>query len=61
MKAKRLLTIREVEERVSFKHNKIYQMIRAGEFPPGRLIQNKRLWLESDIDAWIDRQWASAS
>lgn len=57
----RLLTLPKVEDKVGFKHSKLYALIRAGEFPPGKLIQGKRLWLEREIDAWIEHQWASAS
>ncbi|MEX2373988.1 MAG: hypothetical protein WD942_00155, partial [Dehalococcoidia bacterium] len=34
-------------------------LIRAGEFPPGKMIHGKRLWRESEIDAWIERIWTS--
>lgn len=57
----RLLPLPKVEDKVGFKHTKIYELIRAGEFPTGKLIQGKRLWLEREIDEWIERQWASAS
>jgi len=57
----RLLPLPELEKKVGFKHAKIYRLIRSGEFPTGKMIQGKRLWLEREIDEWIERQWASAS
>lgn len=56
----RLLTIKGVEEKIGFKESKIRLMIREGRFPTGRMIQGKRLWLESEVDAWITREWAEA-
>ncbi len=61
MPNERLLTLPKVEDKVGFKHSKIYALIREGEFPAGKLIQGKRLWLEREIDDWIKDQWASAS
>lgn len=61
MANERLLPLPELERKVGFKHTKIYQLIRDGVFPAGKMIQGKRLWREAEIDAWIERQWASAS
>ncbi|MFW6278185.1 MAG: helix-turn-helix domain-containing protein, partial [Halorhodospira sp.] len=57
----RLLPLPALEEKVGFKHAKIYRLIRAAEFPPGRMIFGKRLWRESEIDAWIERAWQAAA
>jgi len=57
----RLLPLPALEQKVGFKHTKIHELIRAGEFPPGKLIQGKHLWLEREIDDWIQHQWSSAS
>lgn len=56
----RLLPLPALQNKVGFKHAKIYRLIRAGEFPPGKLIQGKRLWRESEIDAWIEQVWRDA-
>lgn len=59
--SQRLMPLPKVEDKVGFKHTKIYELIRAGEFPTGKMIQGKRLWLESEIDDWIEHQWSAAS
>lgn len=56
----RLLPMPALQEKVGFKHAKIYRLIRAGDFPPGRMLFGKRLWRESEIDAWIDQVWQAA-
>jgi len=61
MTTERLLTLPDLESKVGFKHAKIYRMIRAGDFPSGKMIQGKRLWLEREIDAWIKTQWELVS
>jgi len=57
----RLLPLPALEQKVGFKHTKIHELIRDDEFPPGKLIQGKHLWLEREIDDWIQHQWSSAS
>lgn len=53
----RLLPLPALQDKVGFKHTKIYALIREDKFPPGKLIFGKRLWRESEIDAWIERIW----
>lgn len=57
----RLLPLPALEDKVGFKQAKIYRLIRDGDLPPGKLIHSKRLWRESEIDAWIERIWSSAN
>jgi predicted DNA-binding transcriptional regulator AlpA len=57
----RLMPLPELEKKIGFKSAKIYNMIREGSLPQGKMIQGKRLWRESEIDAWIEAQWANAS
>ncbi|WP_163650720.1 helix-turn-helix domain-containing protein [Modicisalibacter sp. 'Wilcox'] len=56
----RLLPLPELENKVGFKRSKLYSLIGTGAFPPGKMIQGKRLWRESEIDAWIEQQWTQA-
>ena len=54
--AKRLIRLKEVETKIGFKKSKIWVMIRNGEFPkPIKIGDRAVAWLESDIDAWIDK------
>tara|TARA_R110000772_G_scaffold103112_1_gene204029 strand:- start:289 stop:774 length:486 start_codon:yes stop_codon:yes gene_type:complete len=56
----RLLPMLALEAKVGLKRSKIHALVGDGDFPPGRLIFGKRLWRESEIDAWIERTWANA-
>jgi len=50
-----LLRIGEVSKRTTISKPHIYTLIRQGNFPkPIKLTVNTSVWLESDIDAWID-------
>lgn len=60
MPGDRLLPLLALQDKVGFKHTKIYALIREDKFPPGKLIFGKRLWRESEIDAWIERIWADS-
>lgn len=57
----RLLPMPELERKVGFKKSAIYEMINRGDFPPGKLLHGKRLWRETEIDAWIAAEWQKAS
>ena len=51
----KLLRIRGVIEMTGLSKSKIYELIKAGEFPPGHLLStNIRVWREDRISAWID-------
>lgn len=53
-KPERFLRNDEVCERIGCGKSKLYLMLGAGEFPPGRRITARNVgWLESDVDAWI--------
>lgn len=56
----RLLPLPEVEKKVGFKSAKIYRLRAAGEFPAGRMVHGKRLWLERELDEWIRKAWQEA-
>jgi predicted DNA-binding transcriptional regulator AlpA len=49
----RLMSRREVMERVTISYPKIWQMMRDGKFPRGRELGGKIVWLETEIDGWI--------
>lgn len=55
--SKRFLKINEVCYKVAFSRDKVYRMIRAGEFPkPTKVGGNSVRWTEEDVDRWIDEK-----
>jgi prophage regulatory protein len=52
----------EVERRVGLSRSRIYARMAAGDFPPPIQLGSGRAvgWLESDINAWLDRQIQAA-
>ncbi len=50
----KLLRMPNVQERVPFSKQHIYNLIRAGDFPaPIALSRNTVVWLEREIDKWV--------
>ncbi len=57
---RRLLRRAEVEEWTSLRKSTIYKWIQQGKFPaPVPLGDKTAVWLESDIEAWIDAKIAN--
>ena len=55
--AKRFLRQREVMQRCGLGRTAIYERRKAGTFPaPIHLPSNTAVWLEDEIDAWIEQQ-----
>ena len=54
----RLLRLKEVQDRVGLCGSHIYNLIRENRFPaPIKLLGSRRsAWVESEIDAWINKQ-----
>jgi len=42
--------------RIDVSKSKVYNMVRAGEFPPPVRIGKLAMWLASDVDEWIRRK-----
>jgi prophage regulatory protein len=51
---RRLLTKPEVLARVRLTYPTIWKLMRENKFPRGRIVGNKVMWFESDVDAWVD-------
>jgi prophage regulatory protein len=50
----KLVSRREVMDRVGFSYPCIWKMMRDGTFPRGRAVGNLKIcWVESEIDDWI--------
>jgi predicted DNA-binding transcriptional regulator AlpA len=52
-----LLPLPLVELKVGFGYNKIYELMKRGQFPKNRNIFGKKVWRSSEIDEWIEQQW----
>lgn len=60
--AARFIKIGEVSMRTSLSPTEINRRVDAGTFPkPVQLGVNRKAWLESVIDDWIEKQVAQAS
>ena len=55
MQKDRIIRLPEVLERVSLSRTTIYQKIQEGSFPKQLKLGRTSGWLESEIDAWIEK------
>ncbi len=52
--SKNLIRLPDVEAKVGFKKSFIFEAVKNGTFPkPIRLGHRKTLWVEDEVDAWI--------
>jgi prophage regulatory protein len=51
--ARKLLSRKDVLERVPLSYPTIWKMMRDGKFPRSREIGGKAAWIESELNAWI--------
>jgi prophage regulatory protein len=51
---KQLLSLPRVLERVPVSRARLYQMVAAGKFPRQVKIGTRSLWIESEVDQWVD-------
>jgi prophage regulatory protein len=56
MAEKRLLRRSRVQDKVGIGRTALYELIRRDEFPPPIKIGRSSFWVESEIDAWIERR-----
>ena len=50
----RLLSIKQVCDRVSLSRATVYLRVKSGDFPrPKAISTGRKAWLESDINRWI--------
>jgi prophage regulatory protein len=58
----RLISMKEITERVPYTKAHIYRLIRRGEFPNRIRIGLRRVcWRESDIEAWLNAKIETAA
>ena len=57
---KKFLSLPEIKNKTACGRSFLLQQISAGNFPqPVRLGARKQVWLETEVDAWIDRHAAA--
>lgn len=50
----RVLRAKTVQERIGCGNSKFYELLKAGDFPPGIRIGSRSVgWRESQVEAWI--------
>jgi predicted DNA-binding transcriptional regulator AlpA len=52
-KAARLLSRREVMDRIGVSYTTLWSWMRLGKFPRSREIGGKIAWIEAEVDRWI--------
>jgi prophage regulatory protein len=53
-KSRRLISAKEVEQKIGLRRTALYQRIARGEFPaPVRLSERCSRWIEGEVDDWI--------
>lgn len=57
----RLLRLPQVLDRVGLKKTVVYDRIKDGTFPKPIKLGSASVWLDSDIQAWIEAQVRSAA
>jgi prophage regulatory protein len=52
--SRKLLDLRAVLQRVPISRARLYQLVKAGEFPRQVRVGGRAFWLESELDSWVD-------
>ena len=52
---RRLLRLRQVEDKVGLRKSAIYERIKAGAFPKPVKSERVNLWVEAEVDAYIEQ------
>lgn len=57
----RFFKMKDVVHETTLHRATIYRKIESGNFPPGHLIGARRVWTESEIEAWKAEQISTAA
>jgi len=58
---RRLIRLPEVLRKTGYARSSLYRMIKNDEFPaPIKIGERASAWVESEIDAWIERRISSS-
>jgi prophage regulatory protein len=52
--SRKLLSIRDVLQRVPVSRARLYQLVKAGAFPRQVRVGGRAFWLEGEVDRWVD-------
>jgi prophage regulatory protein len=57
--SKRFINLQAVEDKTALKKSSIYAKVKAGEFPAPIKMGARTVWIESEVDSWLDAQVAA--
>lgn len=55
----RFINLSAVEDKTALKKSSIYAKVKTGNFPAPIKMGVRTVWIESEIDAWLDAQVAA--
>lgn len=57
--SKRFINLPAVEDKTALKKSSIYAKVKTGDFPAPIKMGARTVWIESEIDKWLDAQVAA--
>lgn len=57
--SKRFINLSAVEDKTALKKSSIYAKVKTGDFPAPIKMGVRTVWVESEIDTWLDAQVAA--
>lgn len=57
--SKRFINLSAVEDKTTLKKSSIYAKVKTGDFPTPIKMGTRTVWVESEIDTWLDAQVAA--
>jgi len=57
--SKRFINLPAVEDKTALKKSNIYAKVKSGDFPAPIKMGVRTVWIESEIDDWLDAQVAA--
>lgn len=57
--SKRFINLSAVEDKTALKKSSIYAKVKTGDFPAPIKMGVRTVWIESEIDTWLDAQVAA--
>lgn len=57
--SKRFINLSAVEDKTALKKSSIYAKVKTGDFPAPIKMGVRTVWIESEIDTWLDAKVAA--